>query len=46
MSDCIDGSSSDAPRPPTIAQKITIETRLRDSVIESAPAAYPSSPRI
>ena len=37
--DCIDGKSSDAPRPPTTAQKMTIDNRLCDSVIESAPTA-------
>ena len=37
--DCIDGSRSAAPRPPTIAQKITIGSRLCASVIESAPTA-------
>jgi hypothetical protein len=39
MSDCIDGSRSDAPRPADDAQKITIGSRLCDSVIESAPTA-------
>ena len=33
------GSSSAAPRPPTIAQKITIASRLCASVIASAPTA-------
>ena len=39
ISDCIDGSRSDAPSPPTTAQKMTIGSRLCDSVIDSAPAA-------
>jgi hypothetical protein len=33
------GSRSDAPRPPMIAQKITIANRLCASVIASAPIA-------
>src|SRR5262249_2907508 len=37
--DCIAGSRSDAPSPPTTAQKMMIGARLCDSVIESAPAA-------
>ena len=37
MSDCIAGSSSDAPSPPMIAQKITIAVRLCANVIASAP---------
>ena len=39
ISDCIDGSRSAAPSPPTIAQKMTIGRRVCDSVIDSAPAA-------
>lgn len=39
ISACIDGSRSAAPRPPTIAQKTTIGSRVCDSVIASAPAA-------
>ena len=39
ISDCIDGSSSAAPSPPMIAQKMTIGSRLCESVIDSAPAA-------
>jgi hypothetical protein len=45
ISDCIEGSSSDAPRPPTIAQQTMIGTRLCESAIDSAPSAYPSRPR-
>ncbi len=45
MSDCIDGSSSAAPSPPMMAQKMTMAVRLCESVIASAPAAYPSRPR-
>jgi hypothetical protein len=33
------GSSSEAPSPPMIAQKMMIGTRLCDSVIDNAPAA-------
>src|SRR6476646_2498344 len=44
ISDCIEGSSSEAPRPPMTAQKTTIGHRLCDRVIDSAPAAYPSNP--
>jgi hypothetical protein len=39
ISDCIDGSSSEAPRPPMMAQKTMIGTRLWASVIEIAPTA-------
>jgi hypothetical protein len=39
MSDCIAGSSSDAPSPPMIAQRITIAVRLWASVIATAPTA-------
>ncbi len=39
MSDCIAGSSSDAPSPPMIAQKMMIAVRLWASVIASAPTA-------
>ena len=39
ISDCIAGSSSDAPSPPTIAQKITIAVRLCASAIANAPVA-------
>jgi hypothetical protein len=38
------GSSSEAPRPPMIAQKITMTVRLCATVIASAPTAYPSRP--
>ena len=44
MSDCIAGSSSDAPRPPMIAQKMMTAVRLWASVIASAPIAYASRP--
>ena len=44
MSDCIEGSRSDAPMPPTIAQKTMIPVRSWASVIASAPTAYPSRP--
>ena len=37
MRDCIEGSRSEAPRPPMIAQKITIGSRLCDSAIATAP---------
>jgi len=39
MSDCIAGSSSDAPSPPTIAQKTMITVRLWATVMASAPTA-------
>ncbi len=39
MSDCIAGSSRDAPRPPMTAQTIRIGTRLWASAMERAPAA-------
>jgi hypothetical protein len=39
MRDCIAGSRSDAPRPPMIAQKITIASRFCASVIATAPVA-------
>ena len=39
MRDCIAGSSSAAPRPPMIAQKMKIGTRLCARVIDSAPSA-------
>ena len=39
MSDCIAGSSSDAPSPPMIAQKMMTGSRLWASVIASAPTA-------
>ena len=39
ISDCIAGSSSEAPRPPTIAQKTTIAPRPCASVIARAPIA-------
>ena len=39
ISDCIAGSSSEAPRPPTMAQKMTIGSRLWENTIESAPIA-------
>ena len=45
ISDCIAGSSSEAPSPPMIAQKMTIAVRLWASVMASAPTAYASSPR-
>src|SRR4051794_21620561 len=44
MSDCIDGRSSEAPRPPQIAQKMMIVRRSWATVIASAPMAYPRSP--
>jgi hypothetical protein len=44
ISDCIDGSSSDAPMPPMIAQKTMTATRFCASVIAIAPTAYPSRP--
>jgi hypothetical protein len=39
ISDCIAGSSSDAPSPPTIAQNTTIAVRLCENAIASAPSA-------
>jgi hypothetical protein len=39
ISDCIAGSSSDAPRPPRMAQKMMIVVRLWVSDIASAPTA-------
>ncbi len=45
MSDCIEGSRSDAPRPPITAQKMMIAVRPWASVIAIAPIAYPSKPR-
>ena len=39
MSDCIAGSSREAPSPPMIAQKITIAVTDWVSVIASAPIA-------
>ncbi len=39
MRACIDGNKRDAPRPPMIAQKITMAVRLCASVIASAPIA-------
>jgi hypothetical protein len=39
MSDCIAGSSSDAPIPPMTAQKMMTGTRLWASVIATAPTA-------
>ncbi len=39
ISDCIAGSSSDAPSPPTTAQKMMIAVTLWASVIASAPTA-------
>ena len=39
ISDCIAGRSSDAPSPPMTAQKMTIGSRLCESVIDSAPTA-------
>ena len=39
MSDCIEGSRSDAPMPPTIAQKTMIAVRSWASVIAIAPTA-------
>ena len=38
-SDCIAGSSSEAPRPPMIAQKMMIAVMLCASVIARAPIA-------
>ena len=39
ISDCIAGSSSDAPSPPMTAQKMTTAVRLWASVIARAPTA-------
>ena len=39
ISDCMAGSSSDAPSPPMIAQKMMIAVRLWATVIASAPIA-------
>ena len=39
ISDCMAGSSSDAPIPPMIAQKTTIASRSWASVIAIAPTA-------
>jgi hypothetical protein len=39
MSDCIAGSSNDAPSPPTMAQKMMIAVRLWARVIARAPIA-------
>ena len=39
MSDCMAGSSSDAPRPPMIAQKMMTAVMLCESAIASAPIA-------
>ena len=39
MSDCIAGSRSDAPSPPTIAQKMMIVVRFCANTIDSAPIA-------
>ncbi len=39
MSDCIAGRRREAPRPPMIAQKITIGSKLCESVIDNAPTA-------
>ena len=44
ISDCIAGSSSDAPRPPMIAQKMMIAVRLCARVIARAPVAYARRP--
>ena len=43
--DCIAGSSSDAPSPPMIAQKMTMAVRLWASVMAAAPMAYAINPR-
>jgi hypothetical protein len=37
--DCIEGSSSDAPIPPTIAQKMMIAVRFWARVMARAPTA-------
>jgi hypothetical protein len=39
ISDCIDGSKSDAPSPPMTAQQMMIGIRLCETVIASAPTA-------
>ena len=39
MSDCIDGSSSEAPIPPMTAQKMMMAMRFCASVIATAPTA-------
>src|SRR5213594_2315963 len=44
MSDCIAGSSSEAPIPPMIAQKTMTASKLWASVMAAAPMAYPSRP--
>ena len=44
MRDCMAGSSSDAPRPPMIAQKMMIAVRLWVRVIASAPIGVPAQP--
>src|SRR5215471_13960671 len=45
MSDCIAGSRSDAPIPPTIAQKTMIAVRPWARVMARAPIPSPSNPR-
>jgi hypothetical protein len=45
MSDCIPGSSRDAPMPPMIAQKTITGSRLWVNVMEIAPTPYPHRPR-
>ena len=45
MSDCMAGRSSDAPRPPMIAQQMTIVRRFCATAIDSAPSAYASNPK-
>ena len=45
MRDCMAGSRSDAPIPPTMAQKMMTAARFWASVIASAPTAYASRPR-
>ena len=44
MSDCIEGSRSDAPSPPMIAQKMITGTMPFARTIAAAPMAYPSRP--
>ncbi len=44
MSDCMAGRSSEAPSPPTIAQKMTTAVMPWASVMASAPTAYARSP--
>jgi hypothetical protein len=44
MSDCIAGSSSDAPSPPTIAQNTMIAVSPCARAMARAPIAYPSRP--